>query len=624
LVTVEDGNITGETSVTLHRLFRMVHQYQPDILAVDSIQEVAHHTQDLYRFLESLPPKTKFVSVTGGEQKTGLIEIARRYNLSFDKFDPFGEARAIAWVAYHGAGVEVVAFEKETEIVVSRNRSPGKGGWSQNRYARKIHGNVLSHARAIDQELKMAGLDYWKKEFKAFGGLSRVLFHVRATREEIPVSPSRGGDVQIRIIGRRLERIRYVPLSGKPRHLIIGIDPGTTIGIAALNLDGELVRIHSSRQMGMSDVIEFLYMLGKPLIIATDVSPMPFSVEKIRRAFQAVAYIPRQDISVNTKYELAGKYGYGNDHERDALTAAIEAFRYWNHKWAGIIRRIPPGVNLEDVKAGFTRGQTVEQILESRSHGVKPREDQKPAISLGSGDERIRVLEGNLKDLRMIVSDLQADNNRLRQMIASRNQQIQSLKESLKAGVCSDPEVKKRDLIIENLKHRLRQEEKNSKKLSRRLKRIKETETGQEEGNLPIRVLEDLSRENIRVLTSLAGLKKDEPVYVKSVGSWGRASLQELHDAGVSALILGKKSGEMNEPLQRLFHEFELPFVSENDVPVRIKGEVGVCVREHLEEAVDAWQEEHSRYHKEQKEEMLDDLMKEYRAERERERRKHG
>ena len=234
LVITKDGKIVRELAVSQHRLVRLVHREQPGILAVDSVQELAPHTQDLYRFLELLPSKTMFVVVTGGDRQIGLIQVAARYNISFDRFDPFAEARAIAQVAYHGAGVQVLAFEKETEITVTRNRSPGKGGWSQNRYARKIHGNVLRYARDIEQELQGRGLPYWKKEYKAFGGVSRVTFHVREIRDQIPVTSSRGGDVQIRLSGKRLERIQYRPVSARPKYLIVGIDPGTTIGVDAL------------------------------------------------------------------------------------------------------------------------------------------------------------------------------------------------------------------------------------------------------------------------------------------------------------------------------------------------------------------------------------------------------
>ena len=87
-------------------------------------------------------------------------------------------------------------------------------------------GRCSSKGREIEQALVAAGLRYEKKETRAFGGCSRVAFRVFATRDQVPVSTYRGADVQVRISGKRLERIRFRPLSGKPRYLIVGIDRG--------------------------------------------------------------------------------------------------------------------------------------------------------------------------------------------------------------------------------------------------------------------------------------------------------------------------------------------------------------------------------------------------------------
>lgn len=620
LVLLKDGDIQKELSVSLHRLVRLVHRYQPEILAVDSVQEIAPHTQDLYRFLEQLPSKTKLVVVTGGDRQVGLIQVAARYNITFDRFDPFAEARAAAQVAFHGAGVEVVAFEKETEITITRNRSPGKGGWSQNRYARKIHGNVLRYAREVEQDLQNRGLSYWKKEYKAFGGVSRVTFHVREDRDQIPVSSSRGGDVQIRLSGKHLDRIQYRPLTARPKYLIVGIDPGTTIGIAALDLNGELVKVQSSRQMTMADVIELIWSLGKPIVVASDVVPMPFTVEKIRRAFQAVPYTPRQDISVETKYELAGKYGYGNDHERDALTAAAEAYKYWRHKFSGILKRVPPGVDLDEVRAGIIRGQSLERILSERKVPVRTAQEKKPEVSLDTTDERVRILDGTVKDLRVLVSDLQQEIVSLKRQNQLLSKKIAEMKIERQKGVNAEPEIIKRDQIIQNLKHRLRQEERNNKKLQRRLKRMKETtDELRPQGTRAIKVLPDLSRESVRLLIERVGIQPGDILYVKTLASWGKGIVHDIARNGVEAVIVNEKAADtLSHELRDVFLHENLPVVVSKDMQIQVKGDMGTCDEEKYSEALDDWACEYDKFLKGKSEEMLESLMKEYLAERER------
>ena len=153
LVRLVGHEIVSETTVSMFRLFRLLTEETPDILAVDSLQEIATDQHELFFFLQGLPPQTKLVQVTGGEKKETLGKVAARFNISFDRFDPFAEARTTARVAALGAGAEVIAFENESEIVVSRHRSPGRGGWSQNRYVRKIHGAVRLKGREIEMQL---------------------------------------------------------------------------------------------------------------------------------------------------------------------------------------------------------------------------------------------------------------------------------------------------------------------------------------------------------------------------------------------------------------------------------------------------------------------------------------
>src|SRR5512137_2959901 len=130
LVRMTGPVIESESEVSMFRLFRLLAEERPDILAVDSLQEISADQHELFAFLQRLPPQTKLVQVTGGERKETLGKVAARYNISFNRFDPFAEARATARIASLGGGAEVVAYENSSSVVVSRNRSLGKGGWS--------------------------------------------------------------------------------------------------------------------------------------------------------------------------------------------------------------------------------------------------------------------------------------------------------------------------------------------------------------------------------------------------------------------------------------------------------------------------------------------------------------
>ncbi|NLD57569.1 MAG: DUF460 domain-containing protein [Methanomicrobiales archaeon] len=625
---MENQAITRETEVSLFRLFRLLQDEQPDILAVDSLQEIASDQHELFFFLQGLPPKTRLVQVTGGERKETLGKVAARFNISFNRFDPFAEARTSAQVASLGAGAEVIAFENESEIVVSRQRSLGKGGWSQNRYVRKIHGAVQFKGREIEMALVAAGLRYEKRETKAFGGCSRVAFRVFTVRDQVPVSTYRGADVQVRISGKRLDRIRFRPLSGKPRYLIVGIDPGTTTAFAALDLDGNLHHLQSSRQMSMADVIEALYRVGKPLVIASDVQEMPFSVEKIRRSFSAVAYTPKQDMSVESKVELTAPFSYANDHERDALSAALDAFRHYRHRFQSLVKRIPPGHDLDEVRARVIRGQSLEQVIvEMRVKEPLPEPGElPPVIHDARTDERVRVLDGMVKRLRSYIAELQEEVKAKEYEIHRLQSRLRKAATTRDAELAKDAEIVKRDAIIASQKKLLRKAERHNRNLIKRITRIKKfAELSMDGEVMPLKVMESLTKEGLRNLAGDTGIDEGDILYVNRTDGWGRSVIKDLAEMNVGAVIVSGGELKGGDPqLIPSFREFAIPLLSAVETGAQVRKKQGLCSKDRLDAALKTWQALQEQREREKKTEMIEHIFKEYKSERGKEVKKGG
>jgi len=627
LVRMEAQHIESESEVSMFRLFRLLNEEQPDILAVDSLQEVSVDQRDLFLFLQALPPQTRLVQVTGGERRETLGKVAARYNISFNRFDPFAEARTAAQVASLGAGAEVIAFENESEIVVSRHRSLGKGGWSQNRYVRKIHGTVQLKGREIEMALVAAGLRYEKKETRAFGGCSRVAFRVFTTRDQVPVPTYRGADIQVRISGKRLERIRFRPLSGKPQYLIVGIDPGTTTAVAALDLDGNLLHLGSSRQMNMGDVVESLYRVGKPLIIASDVQEMPYSVEKIRRSFSAVAYTPKQDVSVESKVELTAAYPYNNDHERDALSAALDAYRQYRHKFQNLLKRIPPGHDLDEVRARVIRGQSLDQVIGDMNAKTPATQIDVPVVPVEvKHDEKVRVLDGTVKRLRTFVGELQEEVKEKDYEIQRLQARLRKIHTSHDAQLAKDSEVIKKDAIIKSLKKRLRKEERHNRNLSKRLVRIRQyAELSMDGEVLPVKVMDALTKEGLRRIMEDIGIEEGDIIFVTRLDGWGRSVVKDLAGIGVKAVVTSEAVLAESDPqMYPVFRELGIPLISDKDAGVQVRGKRGLSGKDMLESALIRWQEKQALHERQKKSELIEHIFKEYKSERGKEVRKGG
>ena len=117
-------------------------------------------------------------------------------------------------------------------------------------------------------------------------------------------------------------------------YLIIGIDPGTTTGIAALDLKGNLIKLISIRNGGKAEVIRRILAIGTPSVIATDKKPCPDFVLKIASSFNVHLYVPEKELRHDEKVRIAKERGTKakNDHERDAYAAAYKAYYEYDNR----------------------------------------------------------------------------------------------------------------------------------------------------------------------------------------------------------------------------------------------------------------------------------------------------
>ncbi len=156
------------------------------------------------------------------------------------------------------------------------------------------------------------------------------------------------------------------------KHLIVGIDPGTSVGIAFLDVDGEVVDVKSARNLPIEDIITEIASRGTAAVIASDKAVAPPAVAKVASITGARLFTPDEDLQVERKRELAARRPTGNDHERDSLAAAVYAYYHFQNK----IRRIERQVldELEAIKARVLKGEKVSDIFEMKEGGGKEKE----------------------------------------------------------------------------------------------------------------------------------------------------------------------------------------------------------------------------------------------------------
>lgn len=105
--------------------------------------------------------------------------------------------------------------------------------------------------------------------------------------------------------------------------LIVGIDPGNTIGFAVLDTDKNIIDIGSSRVLNFNKLVSDLTSLGNILLVGCDKKKKPSFVEKFAIKTGAKLVCPDEDLLIKEKIELTKEYTYIKDHQRDALAAAL-------------------------------------------------------------------------------------------------------------------------------------------------------------------------------------------------------------------------------------------------------------------------------------------------------------
>ncbi len=629
LVRVCDSRVESEEkNISIPRLLRLLHQERPSIMAVDSVQELAADSRELFAFMSALPSETRLVQVTGdGVQMMSLAALAGRYNLRFDASNPMEEAKVSALIASFGGGYEVLAFDGTTTVVVSRARSMGRGGWSQNRYVRKVHGGVKVRAREIAARLEEAGLSYTVLTRRAFGGESRTTFHVAAGRRDVPVSSSKSGDVQVKVVPQRRNAISFVPLTRRLVYLILGIDPGTTVGVAILDLNGNLLHLESVRAQSAAEIIAVISAIGKPLIIATDKAEMPAGVEKIRRAFSATAWTPKKDVLIKEKYAAAEGYSFNDDHQRDSLAAAVLAYRSYQPKFDNLRRRLPAGTDLDFVRAGVVRGQSIVALLAppavsaaadvSESSGV-PADDAVP----DEKDLEIIRLSETVSRLRRLAGELSADAEAKEKSIASLQRRLNVERGERETEVLVSDAVASRDSEILQIKKALRKEERRCRNLRLRLERMKHYIALQAgEGCCALKVLHLLARDHLKNMDDEMGVHDDDILYVLKIDGWGRSILRDIEEAHVKAIIFPKITYEkaQEQHLLELFRDMNVPALNGVHLSPRVKGKIGVVDEGAFLRALDEWNAAEAVYLKGKQSEAINGMVTEYQVTRKKE-----
>lgn len=196
--------------------------------------------------------------------------------------------------------------------------------------------------------------------------------------------------------------------------------------------------VYSKRDMTRAEIILHILRFGNPVIVSTDVSVAPSSVEKVATKFGCAIYSPYAPISLSEKRELTKDYynSVKNDHEIDALSAAIKA---WKHHRTLFSR-------VDDALKEFGRQEifagVILKILKEESPNIEDairefieKEKQPVEVERISKDENIKrafigKLQKKLIEKQQMIGSLENQNTLLSKSLNEIRKELGRLEES--------------------------------------------------------------------------------------------------------------------------------------------------------------------------------------------------
>jgi len=225
--------------------------------------------------------------------------------------------------------------------------------------------------------------------------------------------------------------------------LIVGIDPGSTSAVAALDLDGEIQLLESGKNFPPSEIIERIVKVGRPVVVASDKGKTPSTVEDIRTSLGAELFEPDEDLDSDRKKEL-GKGA--NSHEKDAVASAVYAYNNLQRE----IRKIEK----YEGKLEIERPEVAKRYFSDRP--LEPEEDEEDEEvveeveepSEAGRDEEKQRLERKVANLEEQVEALKSELGEEKQSKKRLRSKYEDLKKDKRDEIVKDQEISKREGII--------------------------------------------------------------------------------------------------------------------------------------------------------------------------------
>ena len=548
-----NGDIIERGTVDPQDLIRIVKRIRPSAIAVDNIGEVMELSPGIIKRLGRLPFNVYLVQVTRvspDTEESMEVLVNKYFGLSIGKLDPDTTAEYLARLCSMGVGSIVKVYEPETRIVIKASISTTPGGMSRNRFERNIAHRIRYLAKEIKERLEKGGIDYDMFIAPESEGLRSVVFIAYADRTTIRsiIKPRRSMDVKVIVESVPSDSIKFASLTEteavevggaiKDRKLIVGIDPGIVTGLAILDMNGNVLTLHSGKNLSRRHVLRIVYQYGTPILVAVDTAKPSDYAKKLAAMIGAVLYYPDKDLSISEKSEIAVKVSreqgivIKDPHMRDALAAAYKSFMQLKPKLDRVedeVRRSIARV-LDEAKALVIKGMPIKQAVDEASRKIEVQPQQEVKVVQ---QERCECECDSIRsEYEGMIRALNAEVERLNKLYMETKEKVEELLSNYDLEARKDQLVRALSARVEILEGDVEKYRRKVMELEDSLRRFVEDFVDYIRGSkyVLIRFNEDLD------INIIAQMRNAIPLM--TLGELTRVGIDKLISAGVNSIVL--------------------------------------------------------------------------------------
>jgi predicted RNase H-like nuclease (RuvC/YqgF family) len=610
----DDSSITvlhEVEEVDLRDLISVIHKIKPNYIAFDNLQEIAADTNELITFAKKIQ-ESSIVQVNGnpsdGFQKLQNLAVKNNFwDHSRGKPDPLQSSYLIARLVIAGIGYKVALFEDEVKITISKTRGIGRGGWSQPRYERNMRISVNNVAKEIQNYL-----DEFNIEFDVFNYSKSIIYVIQLSNN----SYIKYSDIltQAKKFSNELafahvqkipkSSLEYIPLSiqapkktilKSTESIIVGLDPGTTTGLAIISArTGGVLSIFSAREFSTSQIIRKITKYGKTVLVCADVNyPPPHAVQRLSRMLGVQIYAPSSRATPRTekrnlvqdyldKFNITDK---ADNHQRDALFAAIKGFNSIKPKISSILEitnqklelkkstdkiidLVLSGISIHDAVTLIEAQINAQTMDENLDQFEKQNNIHIPIDIVNLARNQFYKMENIQLSLRLLEKDkknLEKENERLNQLNQTLMNKIDRLENSFQIKLERDKVVQQKTVEIINLEKALANSKNDFEKqlhLIEQLQRIRSIWIRGEQ--VPLKPIQKMHFDELEKAHKEFGIRSGDVLLILDPSGGSTNTAKWLVERKVRVIIIPKGfKKRLSHLASNIFELAELPILEE-------------------------------------------------------------